>query len=97
VLNTILDRSVAVDACVACSSDGDMLAHACSHTKLSFGHVANITLAYEQIQADTLSHFIMDRASTFALTSNGDLTMLAEAVEASQIYLLNMTEVRFMY
>jgi len=37
----------------------------------------------------------MDRASTFALTSNGDLTMLAEAVEASQIYLLNMTEVRF--
>ncbi|KAJ7774501.1 actin cytoskeleton organization protein [Mycena maculata] len=40
----------------------------------------------KQVQHDTLSHFILSRASTFSLASSGDLTFSTECLEASQIY-----------
>ncbi|KAJ7219345.1 actin cytoskeleton organization protein [Mycena pura] len=43
----------------------------------------------KQVQHDTLSHFILSRASTFSLAATGDLTFATECIEASQIYVSN--------
>ena len=50
-------------------------------------------LNIKQIQTDTLSHLILSRCSTFALSSLGDLTYSNECMEASQIYLGNSQDV----
>jgi N-terminal acetyltransferase B complex non-catalytic subunit len=47
----------------------------------------------KQVQNDTLSHFILSRASTFSLASSGDLTFATECLESSQIYLSNTQDV----
>ncbi|KAK2466858.1 hypothetical protein APHAL10511_001116 [Amanita phalloides] len=49
-------------------------------------------LHVKQIQHDTLSHLILSRASTFSLSSTGDLTLASECLEATQIYLSNSQE-----
>ncbi|EIW60342.1 actin cytoskeleton organization protein [Trametes versicolor FP-101664 SS1] len=46
----------------------------------------------KQVQNDTLSHFILSRASTFSLSSVGDLTYTSECLESSRIYLSNSEE-----
>ncbi|GBE82163.1 hypothetical protein SCP_0405430 [Sparassis crispa] len=46
----------------------------------------------KQVQCDTLSHFILSRASIFSLSSIGDLTYSSECLESSQIYLNNSQE-----
>ncbi|KAH9484364.1 N-alpha-acetyltransferase 25, NatB auxiliary subunit [Psilocybe cubensis] len=46
----------------------------------------------KQVQNDTLSHLILSRASTFSLGSIGDLTLLTECLESTQIYLSNTQE-----
>ncbi|KAH9946109.1 N-acetyltransferase B complex non catalytic subunit-domain-containing protein [Epithele typhae] len=46
----------------------------------------------KQVQNDTLSHFILSRASTFSLSSIGDLTFTTECLESSRIYLSNSEE-----
>ena len=51
-------------------------------------------LNVKQIQTDTLSHLILSRCSTFALSSLGDLTYSNECMEASQIYMGNSQDVR---
>ncbi|KAJ7449885.1 actin cytoskeleton organization protein [Mycena latifolia] len=43
----------------------------------------------KQVQHDTLSHFILSRASTFSLAASGDLTFATECLESSQIYISN--------
>ena len=48
----------------------------------------------KQVQNDTLSHFLLSRASTFSLSSVGDLTFTTECLESSRIYLSNSEEVR---
>jgi N-terminal acetyltransferase B complex non-catalytic subunit len=48
----------------------------------------------KQIQHETLSHFILSRASTFSLAATGDLTFASECLESTQIYLSNSQEVR---
>ncbi|KAG9029127.1 hypothetical protein FS842_004654 [Serendipita sp. 407] len=54
----------------------------------------NFTMAnLKSIQFDTLSHHILDRASTFSLASVGDLTLVNECVESSQIYGIHGNEV----
>lgn len=59
---------------------------------LSLNHYR--ALLVKQIQNDTLSHFVLARASTFSLAASGDLTLTQECVEASQIYVSNSQEVR---
>lgn len=49
-------------------------------------------LRIKQIQHDTLSHLVLTRASTFSLSSTGDLTLASECLEATQIYLSNSQE-----
>ncbi|KAF9075215.1 N-acetyltransferase B complex non catalytic subunit-domain-containing protein [Rhodocollybia butyracea] len=49
-------------------------------------------LGIKQVQNDTLSHFILSRASTFSLAASGDLTLSTECVESSQIYISNSQE-----
>ena len=49
-------------------------------------------LNIKQIQCDTLSHFLLARATTFSLSAIGDLTWSNACVEASQIYITNATE-----
>ncbi|CCM04607.1 uncharacterized protein FIBRA_06789 [Fibroporia radiculosa] len=46
----------------------------------------------KQVQTDTLSHLILTRASTFSLSSMGDLTYSSECLESSQIYMNNSQE-----
>lgn len=46
----------------------------------------------KQVQNDTLSHFILSRASLFSLSSMGDLTYSSECLESSQIYVANSQE-----
>ncbi|KAJ7581325.1 actin cytoskeleton organization protein [Mycena floridula] len=48
----------------------------------------------KQVQTDTLSHFILDRGSTFGMgpAAIGDLTMISECLEATQIYASNTNE-----
>ncbi|KAG8813791.1 hypothetical protein FRC17_001430, partial [Serendipita sp. 399] len=54
----------------------------------------NFTMAnLKSIQFDTLSHHILDRASTFSLASMGDLTLVNECVESSQVYGIHGNEV----
>ncbi|KAG1753404.1 N-acetyltransferase B complex non catalytic subunit-domain-containing protein [Suillus lakei] len=43
----------------------------------------------KQVQNDTLSHFLLTRASTFSLSATGDLTYPSECIESSQIYVSN--------
>ncbi|OCB92030.1 actin cytoskeleton organization protein [Sanghuangporus baumii] len=43
----------------------------------------------KQMQSDTLSHFLLARASTYSLAASGDLTLTTECVEASNIYASN--------
>ncbi|KAK0210940.1 actin cytoskeleton organization protein [Desarmillaria ectypa] len=43
----------------------------------------------KQIQNDTLSHFLFSRSSIFSLAPSGDLTLMSEYIEASQIYINN--------
>ncbi|KAJ7111542.1 actin cytoskeleton organization protein [Mycena crocata] len=43
----------------------------------------------KQVQHDTLSHFILSRASTFSLAASGDLTFSTECLESAQIYISN--------
>lgn len=50
-------------------------------------------MGVKQVQNDTLSHFLLSRASTFSLASTGDLTLAAECLESTQIYLSNSQEV----
>jgi len=45
------------------------------------------------IQFDTLSHNVLTRASTFSLGSAGDLSLINECVESSQIYQVSGIEV----
>lgn len=47
----------------------------------------------KQIQTDTLSHFLLARASTYSLAAAGDLTLTQECVEASHIYVSNSQDV----
>jgi N-terminal acetyltransferase B complex non-catalytic subunit len=47
----------------------------------------------KQVQNDTLSHFILSRASTFSLAATGDITYSSECIESSQIYNTNSQEV----
>ncbi|KAJ7172404.1 actin cytoskeleton organization protein [Mycena filopes] len=49
-------------------------------------------LQIKQVEHDTLSHFVLSRASTFSLASSGDLTFITECLESSQIYISNMQE-----
>lgn len=58
---------------------------------LALDHYRGLRL--KQIQNDTLSHFMLSRVSTFSLSSIGDLTMITEALEATQIHLSNTQEV----
>ncbi|KAG5727952.1 N-alpha-acetyltransferase 25, NatB auxiliary subunit [Termitomyces sp. T112] len=49
-------------------------------------------MGVKQVQNDTLSHFLLSRASTFSLASIGDLTLVTECLESTQIYLSNSQE-----
>ncbi|KAG6898362.1 hypothetical protein C0992_009037 [Termitomyces sp. T32_za158] len=49
-------------------------------------------MGIKQVQNDTLSHFILSRASTFSLASTGDLTLATDCLESTQIYLSNSQE-----
>ncbi|RDB21137.1 N-alpha-acetyltransferase 25, NatB auxiliary subunit [Hypsizygus marmoreus] len=49
-------------------------------------------MGIKQVQHDTLSHFLLSRASTFSLASTGDLTFITECLESTQIYLSNSQE-----
>ncbi|KAH9901395.1 actin cytoskeleton organization protein [Cubamyces lactineus] len=57
---------------------------------LALEHYRSINV--KQVQNDTLSHFILSRASTFSLSSTGDLTYTSECLESSRIYLSNSEE-----
>ncbi|KAG6874208.1 hypothetical protein C0995_003754 [Termitomyces sp. Mi166 len=50
-------------------------------------------MGVKQVQNDTLSHFLLSRASTFSLASTGDLTLATECLESTQIYLSNSQEI----
>jgi N-terminal acetyltransferase B complex non-catalytic subunit len=51
----------------------------------------------KSIQHDTLSHNILSRASIFSLGSAGDLTLINECVESSQVYSVNSIDVSAYY
>ncbi|KAI0362109.1 actin cytoskeleton organization protein [Trametes cingulata] len=57
---------------------------------LALEHYRSINV--KQVQNDTLSHFVLSRASTFSLSSIGDLTYTTECLESSRIYLSNSEE-----
>lgn len=50
-------------------------------------------IGVKQVQNDTLSHFVLSRASTFSLAATGDLTYSSECIESSQIYMVNSQDV----
>lgn len=54
-------------------------------------------LRIRSLQHETLSHFIMDRVTSWSCANDGDLRMIHEALEASQIYQDNTLEVRVSY
>lgn len=57
-------------------------------------HALNV----KQVQNDTLSHFILARASTFSLAAAGDIGFTQECIEASNIYVSNSADVSlFLY
>jgi hypothetical protein len=58
---------------------------------LSLDHYRSMNA--KQVQHDTLSHYILARASTFSLAAIGDLTFATECTESSQIYASNSHEV----
>jgi len=47
----------------------------------------------KQVQNDTLSHFLLTRASTFSLCATGDMTYPSECIDSSQIYLSSSQDV----
>lgn len=47
----------------------------------------------KQVQNDTLSHFLLTRASTFSLCATGDMTYPSECIDSSQIYLNSSQDV----
>jgi N-terminal acetyltransferase B complex non-catalytic subunit len=47
----------------------------------------------KHVQNDTLSHFVLSRASTFSLAAMGDITYSSECIESSQVYNSNSQEV----
>ncbi|KZP19497.1 hypothetical protein FIBSPDRAFT_920120 [Athelia psychrophila] len=49
-------------------------------------------MGVKNVQNDTLSHFILSRASTFSLAAIGDITYSSECIESSQIYMTNSQE-----
>lgn len=49
-------------------------------------------LNVKSVQNDTLSHFLLSRGSSFSLANNGDLSVIQEALQASQIYQENLTD-----
>ncbi|KAI0054150.1 hypothetical protein FA95DRAFT_1579189 [Auriscalpium vulgare] len=51
-------------------------------------------LNVKQVQNDTLSHYVLNRASSFSLAATGDLTYASECLESSQIYISNSQEVK---
>ncbi|KAI0035924.1 N-acetyltransferase B complex non catalytic subunit-domain-containing protein [Vararia minispora EC-137] len=51
-------------------------------------------LGIKQVQHDTMSHYVLSRASMFSLAASGDLTYVSECLEASQVYLSNSQEVK---
>lgn len=59
---------------------------------LALEHYRGINV--KQVQNDTLSHFLLSRASTFSLAATGDITYTSECMEASRIYVSNSEEVR---
>ena len=62
---------------------------------LAVEHYRNIKV--KQVMNDTLSHFILSRASTFSLSSIGDITFTTECLESSRIYMSNSEEVGFIF
>ena len=58
---------------------------------LAVQHYRNANL--KGIQSDTLGHHLLSRAHTFALGSAGDIGLINECVEASQVYTVNQNEV----
>ena len=61
---------------------------------LAVQHYHNANL--KGIQSDTLGHHLLSRAHTFALGSAGDIGLINECVEASQVYTVNQNEVRLL-
>jgi N-terminal acetyltransferase B complex non-catalytic subunit len=54
----------------------------------------NYTMAnVKSVQCDTLSHHVLSRASTFSLGCAGDLSLINECVESSQVYSVNGVDV----
>lgn len=47
----------------------------------------------KQVQTDTLSHLVLSRASTFSMAALGDIGMMTECINASDIYSQNSSEV----
>jgi N-terminal acetyltransferase B complex non-catalytic subunit len=47
----------------------------------------------KSIQLDTLSHYVLSRASTLSMSRVGDVTLVNECVEISQIYSVNGVDV----
>ncbi|KAG1756688.1 N-acetyltransferase B complex non catalytic subunit-domain-containing protein [Suillus paluster] len=56
-------------------------------SSLALEHYRAINI--KQVQNDTLSHFLLTRASTFSLSATGELTYPSECIESSQIYVSN--------
>lgn len=56
-------------------------------------HALNV----KQVQNDTLSHFILARASTFSLAAAGDIGFTQECIEASNIYVSNSADVSLFF
>lgn len=54
-------------------------------------------LEIKQVQSDTLSHLVLARSTTFSLAAHGDLGMISECLDASQIYQNNTVEVCFLF
>ncbi|KAI0721082.1 N-acetyltransferase B complex non catalytic subunit-domain-containing protein [Cerioporus squamosus] len=57
---------------------------------LALEHYRGINV--KQVQNDTLSHFLLSRASTFSLAATGDITYTNECMETSRIYVSNSEE-----
>jgi hypothetical protein len=69
----------------------ERLVHFVGAPVLSLDHYRSMNV--KQVQHDTLSHYILARASTFSLAAIGDLTYATECSESSHIYTSNSHEV----
>lgn len=49
-------------------------------------------LNVKQVQNDTMSYFILSRATNFSLAASGDLAYVSECLESSHIYFSNSQE-----